>query len=488
MESRIKSASSYKSKDLKYYILCAIGVWFLFGFGYLPPFAPLTPVGMQILGIFIGVVFMWSTVGIIWPSVLGIVAFGMSDYCTMNEAITSSLGNPVIWQVLMILIIAGAITESGVGEYIARWLISRKFVNGKPLLFSTVFLFGFFITSAITNSFAAIFLSWAVLYSIADMVGYRRGDRYMTVMIIFATIAGALGDFVIPFKGWQIALCVAFSQATGTDLSYVQYIAFAICLGALMILLLSLSLKYIFRLDMSKIKDFDASRLSNAENSRLNYKQKAYFSTFILVIISTVATTVLPADWWIVQLFSRLTSGGVFAIAVVLLCFVRVKGEPLLDFNRAVIAGVKWECIFICAAAIPIANALTSADTGFTELCSQFIQPLVAGQGVFAVVAIIIIVDLVLTNFGSNTGIAMLLIPLAIPLCQQFQISTSLMGILIIYTASMGFILPGASAVSAVLYGNDWLKPKQIIGYTSFACLVYLILALPTFYIAARIL
>ncbi len=485
MENQTIQAPAPKKKDLSHYVLCLTGFFFLFGFGLLPPIAPLTPVGMQILGIFIGVVFMWSTVGIIWPSILGIVAFGMSDYCTMNQAITSSLGNPVIWQVLMILIIAGAITESGVGEYIARWLISKKFVNGRPLLFCTVFLYGFFITSAITNSFAAIFLSWAVLYSIADMVGYQKGDKYMTIMLLFSTIAGALGDFVIPFKGWQIALCAAFSQASGTDLSYVQYIAFAIILGSLMILALSLSIKFVFRVDMSKIKSFDASRLSNAENVKLNYKQKAYFSTFLLVIASTVATTVLPAEWWIVQLFSRLTGGGVFALAVVILCFVKVNGEPLLDFNRAVIAGVKWECIFICAAAIPIANALTSAETGFTTLCAQFIQPMVAGKGVFAIIAIIILVDLVLTNFGSNTGIAMLLIPLAIPLCQQFQISTSLMGILIIYTASMGFILPGASAVSAVLYGNNWLRPKQIIGYTSFACLVYLLLALPFFYCAS---
>lgn len=474
--------ASSKKKDLKYYILCLIGFFFLFGFGRLAPIAPLTPVGMQILGIFIGVVFMWSTVGIIWPSILGIVAFGMSDYCTMNEAITSSLGNPVIWQVLMILIIAGAITESGVGEYIARWLISKKFVNGRPLLFSTVFLFGFFITSAITNSFAAIFLSWAVLYGIADMVGYKKGDKYMTVMLIYATIAGALGDFVIPFKGWQIALCAAFSKATGTELSYVQYIACAIVLGALMILLLSLSLKFIFRVDMSRIRDFDASCLSNEEGAKLNYKQKAYFSTFLLVIVSTVATTVLPSGWWIVKLFSRLTGGGVFALAVVILCFVRVNGEPLLDFNRAVIAGVKWECIFICAAAIPLANALSSPDTGFGPLCSQFIQPMVAGKGVVFIVAIMILANLVLTNFGSNTGIAMLLIPLGIPLCQQFNIPTSLMGILIIYTASMGFILPGASAVSAVLYGNSWLRPKQIIGYTSFACLVYFLLAFPFFY------
>lgn len=51
------TASNGNSKDLKYCIYTLIGLFFMFGFGMLPPIPPLTPVGMKVLGIFIAVLF-----------------------------------------------------------------------------------------------------------------------------------------------------------------------------------------------------------------------------------------------------------------------------------------------------------------------------------------------------------------------------------------------------------------------------------------------
>ena len=45
-------------KDTAYYIKSAIGIFLMFGFGYLPPIAPLSHLGMQILGIFVGLIFL----------------------------------------------------------------------------------------------------------------------------------------------------------------------------------------------------------------------------------------------------------------------------------------------------------------------------------------------------------------------------------------------------------------------------------------------
>ena len=50
-----------KSTSPIQYIHIAISVLFMFGFGYLPPFSTVTPLGMKLLGIFIAI----CTVGII---------------------------------------------------------------------------------------------------------------------------------------------------------------------------------------------------------------------------------------------------------------------------------------------------------------------------------------------------------------------------------------------------------------------------------------
>ena len=170
------TASNGNSKDLKYCIYTLIGLFFMFGFGMLPPIPPLTPVGMKVLGIFIAVLFLWSTVGLAWPALMGIVALGMSGYCTVNEAIALSLGSSVVWQVLMFMLLAGGVTSCGLGEYIARWIISRPFLKGRPILFVFMFFMGFFVSSIMTISIGVILLAWNVIQNLADIVGYDKNS------------------------------------------------------------------------------------------------------------------------------------------------------------------------------------------------------------------------------------------------------------------------------------------------------------------------
>ena len=63
-----------KKGNTLYYLHSTIGLLLIFGFGHLPPFGTVTPVGMQVLGIFAGMIYLWSFVSVLWPSLLGIIA------------------------------------------------------------------------------------------------------------------------------------------------------------------------------------------------------------------------------------------------------------------------------------------------------------------------------------------------------------------------------------------------------------------------------
>ena len=56
---------------------------FMFLFGLIPPFGPLTPMGMQVLGIFIGMIWGWTIGETIWPSLLGLQTLHYSRYCSL---------------------------------------------------------------------------------------------------------------------------------------------------------------------------------------------------------------------------------------------------------------------------------------------------------------------------------------------------------------------------------------------------------------------
>ena len=99
-----------------------------------------------------------------------------------------------------------------------------------------------------------------------------------------------------------------------------------------------------------------------------------------------------------------------------------------------------------------------------------------------------LVVTLVLTNLGSNTGVALFLIAITVPLAMKMGANMGLMGIVIIYSASLGLMFPGASALSALMYGQKNLSASMIISHTGVACLAYVIIGIPYFCLLNAIL
>ena len=77
-----------------YVINSIIAIAIMIGFKYVvTPSDPLTPLGVEILGIFLGVVWGWLLCGdIFWPSLFGLVLLGVSGWHTVPEVFTMGLG------------------------------------------------------------------------------------------------------------------------------------------------------------------------------------------------------------------------------------------------------------------------------------------------------------------------------------------------------------------------------------------------------------
>ena len=62
------TATSNKTNIL-YFVHALICLALMFGIGQLPPLQPLTPLGMNLIGIFLGVLYGWIFIDILWPSI-----------------------------------------------------------------------------------------------------------------------------------------------------------------------------------------------------------------------------------------------------------------------------------------------------------------------------------------------------------------------------------------------------------------------------------
>ena len=124
--------------DRNQYIHTIIGVVLMFSGWFIPPAAPITEVGMQLVGIFAGLVYLWSTSGMLWPSILGIAAMIISDYGTMTSVLAASFGNYSVWTSVLMMAVFGVVEQFGVNDYIVRWILTRKIINGRPWMFTFI--------------------------------------------------------------------------------------------------------------------------------------------------------------------------------------------------------------------------------------------------------------------------------------------------------------------------------------------------------------
>lgn len=476
-----------KNKDMGYYIKSAIGLLFMFGFGLLPPMGPLTQLGMQIVGIFIGLIYLLCTVDIIWPSMLGLIALGMTEYTTVDGAISSGFGSELVWMMLIILVLAEAINQSGLGKVIARWLITRKVLNKKPMLFTFVYMMGLGLCSLLVSSTAAVIMGWVIFYDIADMVGYKKGEKYSTMMIFGTFLSCIMYEGLFAFWSWWLVLAETFRDMTGYGINYVTYFILGFIIETLINILYVLSMKYLFKCDFEKLNEVDIERLKGEGELKLNFLHKFFLVCFASIVAYVFVTILFPAEWPIIALLNKITQSGWFTIVLCVAMILRWNNGSALEFPKVAASGLSWQILMMCAAIIPVARALTTDGTGVKDLLNSILSPIFSGMHPVVFIITLVILMMVLTNIGSNMATGVVLMTVIIPFVGDYYFSPSLVGMIIIFVATMGFILPGSSGMAPYLYGNDWIEVKDIYKYGLFYCLLFLICSVPVYLVASFI-
>ena len=105
-----KEIFKYNSKDLRKIIFCfaVIAIFWI-----LPPIEPITKSGMEVIGIFIGVVLLLSMVDIVWPVFFCFAILPLTGVVTINDVIAGSLGSWIITFVIASFIMTTALNKSG---------------------------------------------------------------------------------------------------------------------------------------------------------------------------------------------------------------------------------------------------------------------------------------------------------------------------------------------------------------------------------------
>ena len=96
-----KAATSRRSA---YWLHALVYFLLTFGAGYVP-LSHLEPLGMSVMGIFLGLLYGWTFIGFIWPSMLSIFALGVCGFFpTPQAAFSNAFSNHLVIFMLLVLV------------------------------------------------------------------------------------------------------------------------------------------------------------------------------------------------------------------------------------------------------------------------------------------------------------------------------------------------------------------------------------------------
>ena len=455
-------------------IHCIITIALMVVVGFLPPVGPITPYGMRVIGILVGVVYGMSMVEVFFPSLCAIIGLGLASG-SFSTSVVSMFGSTTVWGMIMVFIILYAMQAEKVTDFFANWIISRRVLRGRPWLFSFSVLMGDALLSIISPE-AAMLIFWEIIFATCDTIKLDRKSPWSVSMIFGTCFASGVGIIFLPFMRNGLVINSQFTAMSGQAMDGLKYIAALLPLGVAGLILYILLCKFVFRIDTGNLKHLDDS-VVNRDALKLNGRQKFVIWTVVAMIVLLLAPSVLP-DGAAKTVLNDLSLLGMASVVVLVFCLVRMDGRPIIRIQEAASKGVIWPMVMMVALIAPMGSALTSADAGITAIISESLTPIVSGKPAWVFVAIMLVVSVVLTNLAQNLIIMSLMIPIVVAMSSTVDINISAVTILLAIGTHYAVCLPSASPSAGMMFSNPNFKPtfaysKGLI--TLVVCCVFLL-------------
>lgn len=479
-----------KQKKSLYPLHVLIGAAIVLIFWIIPPIEPITPVGMRCLGTFISMIYLWSTVEPMWPSVIGLFLFGISGYTeAFGDVWLNAMGNSVVLLVLFSMVLFGALDEVGDTMYIARWFLTRKIFKGRPYIFIATFYICCYVLSALIDPIVSLILLWPIALKLMSGLGINRSDSIWAPFFMGMFFVTAFGQPLFPFKGAQMVPISSFATMTSEMgapqvIPMVPYMLVSMIMSLLIMTVYIFILKFVLRLDVSKLKAVDPIQINKQfELPQINLKQKLYLYMIPCYLIMMLLPSLMAGNP-IADFFNKIGALGVTIFWTVLFVVIRWEGKPLLDFREVAYRQMNWGIIFMIASAVYGVKTLASASTGITDFIIVVMNPVLGGQPEIVFVAVMYLVALIITQFANNGAMATLLLPVILTFSEQLQIEAAPVAMGVILMVFVAMLTPGASPHAGMMFGmKDIYDSKYIYLYgfsmSLFTWAFYVVLGYP---------
>ena len=180
----------------------------------------------------------------------------------------------------------------------------------------------------------------------------------------------------------------------------------------------------------------------------------------------------------IVLYITKIIPIALTALITALLCIIAKCVSP-----EDVVRELPWSTIIFLAASLGIAQSLTAAGSG--ELMGQAVGlALGAIESPFVIFAILTTITLVLSQFVTNSTAVIVMLPIALSLCEPYGLSPMAFTVGISLAASVACATPLAAAQIAMtqVAGYEFVDYVKYFSLPSIIMLVGIVVFVPLWY------
>lgn len=366
-----------------------------------------------------------------------------------SKQVAQSVGNELILLLMGGFMLSRALESSGAHRRLAFALVkSVGGQSGRSLIFGFVFATGL-ISMWISNT-ATTLIMLPVAYAVIE---HYKDPRLATPLVLAIAYAASIGGLGTPIgTPPNLVFMQQYQQATGTAYDFGDWMKVGIPVLLIMLPILAFGLS-------RNLKNSPAAALPVM--GAWTKTEKRVLSVFGLTALAWV-TRAAPFGGWSQWLnLPGANDASVAMIAVAAMALIpsgREDKQALLTWEAA--ARIPWGALLLFAGGIALATAFQ--ESGVSDAISNSLSS-ANHLPVFAMMVIIITCVVFLSEIASNTATAVLLMPILAAAAKGLNIEPALLMLPAAMAASIGFMLPVATAPNAIAYGSGFVTSKDML-------------------------
>lgn len=447
------------AKNKTIYLHIVIMFILMFGIGFLPPFGQITALGMKVLGCFLGIIYGWIFIDLLWVSFLGFAVLTMTGYAPATAVLSSGFGNATFLMVLLGAAFAECLNQIGVTEGIAYWLLSKKIFIGKPWLLIIALCICAFLMSLGNGGIAVIFLLWTIIMKIGEISGYKPGSKVLNMLIAFIVYIAMTVPNMVPFYGGVILYGGFFTKGIGLPIPAGPMLLAGMIYVILATILMLLIAKFVLKVDA---KQYTTTVELCEEYAR--YKMNRYQKTGLALIVVYFLVLMLPQIIPTLPGAAFCNSLGVIGWSIIYMTLFVIwrdeNGKAVINLVEC-FATLPWAMLMLLAVTYPLADAMESADTGITATITTTITPLMMNLNVTVLIIVSMLFLAIITQFMHNIVMGAIFLPMIPPIVMQMGGNPYTCFFLMYLALMCAYVTPAGSMMAGIVFGHKDMVRKD---------------------------